>query len=167
MEDSVFNKDYDTMVMDTGYIVFHHDYGSSVAIIKKKSRGRSLTVAEKSRTFSLASVRSKIERVFGAPKSKFKIISDNSRPFDGTPEKLHYFTFLLQPVLIQHNNRLLLVFLAPKLDVKLDAFCEIGLVCFEHIIHCFITNVIRNIECPFECLHVISGECFLIRAMCS
>jgi hypothetical protein len=84
MEDSVFNKDYDTMVMDTGYTVFHHDYGSSVAIIKKKSRGRSLTVAEKSRSFSLASVRSKIERVFGALKSKFKIISDTSHPFDGT-----------------------------------------------------------------------------------
>ncbi len=54
-----------------------------------QSSRRSLTVAEKSRNFSLASVRSKIERVFGTLKSKFKIISDNSRPFDGTPEKLH------------------------------------------------------------------------------
>jgi hypothetical protein len=77
------------VVMDTGYTGFHHDCGLSVTIIKKKSRGRSLTVAEKSRNFSLASLRSKIERVFGALKSKFKIISDTSRPFDGTPEKLH------------------------------------------------------------------------------
>jgi hypothetical protein len=89
MEDSVFNKNYETMVMDTGYNGFHHDYGSSVTIIKKKSKGRSLTVAEKSRNFSLASVRSKIERIFGALKSNLKIISDTSRPFDGTTEKLH------------------------------------------------------------------------------
>lgn len=83
---ATYNEQYDTVLADSGYTGLQRLI-PTVEIIKKRAKNCQLSTEDHIHNTALASVHSKVERVFGELKSSYPILDMVKRGFDGTPEK--------------------------------------------------------------------------------